>query len=180
MPHELLAQLTQLTQLTERSTIVLLAAAAAGLVLLSVVATRWLAAPRYERRGRLFSPAEWAFFRALEEAVGAQFRIFAKVRIADVLSPKKTVNRRAWWRAFTKVSSKHVDYVLVDRVTGMIEAALELDDKTHDRKDTRVRDAFVDQAFAQARLPLIRVKASRDYPRRELAARIRKAIAALA
>lgn len=178
MPQDLLLQLTQLTHLTTLSPAVLLAAGAA-LVLLIVGVTLLLRPPRYERQERLFSPAEWAFFRVLEETIGAEYRIFAKVRIADVLSPKKTVNRRAWWRAFSKVSSKHVDYVLVDRLTGVIEAALELDDRTHDRKDRRVRDAFVDRAFAQARVPLIRVKAGRDYNRRELAARIKKGIAAM-
>jgi hypothetical protein len=171
MPRDLLSQLGQV------SPVVLLAVAAALVLAIVVVATLWLAVPRYERKERLFSPAEWAFFRVLEETIGSEYRIFAKVRIADVLRPKKTANRRAWWRAFTKVSSKHVDYVLVDRVTGTIEAALELDDKTHDRKDRRVRDAFVDRAFAQARVPLIRVKAGRDYRRRELALRISQAIA---
>ncbi|MBV5272390.1 MAG: DUF2726 domain-containing protein [Lamprocystis purpurea] len=173
MPHDVLSQLRQLTALPP----VALLASAAVLVLLIIVAARLVAPPRYERKERLFSPAEWAFFRVLEETVGSEFRIFAKVRIADVLSPKQTANRRAWWRAFSKVSSKHVDYVLVDRVTGVIAAALELDDRTHDRQDRRARDAFVDRAFAQARVPLIRVKAGRNYQRRELAARISQGIA---
>ena len=43
----------------------------------------------YEPKGSLLTRAERSFFGVLEQAVGSNFRIFAKVRVADVLTPKK-------------------------------------------------------------------------------------------
>jgi hypothetical protein len=176
MPPDVVSQLTQLAHLSPVA-VPIGVAVLASLLVLAILVRR---PPRYERQERLLSAAEWAFFQALEDAIGAQYRVFVKVRIADVLRPRTSFNQRTWWRAFTKVSSKHVDFVLVERATGVIAAALELDDATHDRQDRRVRDRFVNQAFAQAGVPLIRVKAGRGYRPRELSARISQAIAATA
>jgi hypothetical protein len=154
----------------------LLLGAGGVLILLVGVLAVFLAPPRYAPQESLFTPAEWAFFRALEGAVGSRYWIFAKVRIADLVTPKQTVNRRAWWRAFRQVSSKHVDFVIVDRRTGEVHAAVELDDRSHTRQARQARDAFVDRAFAQAGIPLLRIPAGRGYDRRALADRVAAAV----
>jgi hypothetical protein len=46
---------------------------------------------------------------------------------------------------------------------------VELDDASHARKDRAERDDFVDNAFAAAGLPLLRIPAQRAYNTRELA-----------
>ena len=51
---------------------------------------------RYERRNALMTPAELKFFRALEAAVGSQYRVFSKVRLADIVQPVKTGDNRSW------------------------------------------------------------------------------------
>ncbi len=55
---------------------------------------------------------------------------------------------------------------------------IELDDKSHQREDRRERDAFVDQVFAAATLPLLHVTAKRAYVVEEIAAQIEPYIAA--
>lgn len=147
-------------------------AAAATLLLVLAVLLGVLSPPRYAAPARLFTPAEWLFYRVLDAAVGTHYLIFPKVRMADLLTPQQTINRRAWWRAFTKVSSKHVDISLIDRRTGAILAAIELDDRSHARQDRKDRDRFVDRAFAQAGIPLLRIPAARSYDRRQLAERV--------
>jgi len=144
-----------------------LAVAAALLVL--------LAPPRYVRQKTLFSQAEMTFLRALEGAAGANDRIYAKVRFADVVTPSGKTGTRRWWRAFTKVSSKHLDYVLVDRQTGTIKLAIELDDKSHRQNKRKVRDAFVNRACAQAGVTLLRIPAAGRYDRDELRAQLSQA-----
>ena len=42
-------------------------------------------------------------------------------------------------------------------------AGIELDDASHDRQDRKDRDAFVDQVFKTAGLPLIHMPCRRDY-----------------
>ena len=44
----------------------------------------------YQSRGVLCSPAERSFMGALDKAVGTEYRVFAKVRLADVV--EKTGN----------------------------------------------------------------------------------------
>jgi hypothetical protein len=162
--HDLLAQIPAITPTTILALVGLALAVAASLFL--------LAPPRYVRQKTLLSPAELAFLRALEGAAGANDRIFAKVRMVDVVTPGGKTATRRWWRAFTKVSSKHLDYVLVDRQTSAIRLAIELDDKSHRQKQRRVRDAFVNRVCAQAGVPLLRVPAAGRYDREELRARL--------
>jgi hypothetical protein len=128
--------------------------------------------PRYVRQKTLFSQSEMAFLRALEGVVGVEDRIYAKVRMCDVVTPNGMTGTRRWWRAFTKVSSKHLDYVLVDRQTGTIKLAIELDDKSHHQDRRKVRDAFVNRACAQAGVTLLRIPAAGRYDRDELRAQL--------
>jgi hypothetical protein len=165
---DLLAQIPAITPTMLLVWVGLALAVAAVLVVL-------LAPPRYVRQKTLFSPAERAFLRALEGAVGANDRIYAKVRMGDVVTPGGKTASRRWWCAFTKVSSKHLDYVLVDRRTGAIKLAIELDDKSHRQKQRRVRDAFVNRVCAQAGVPLLRVSVAGRYDREELRARLAQA-----
>lgn len=131
------------------------------LVLLVVFLSKKRSLP-YGRIPDLFTPAERHFLTTLDQATPDHLRVFGKVRIADVLCVT-TSNRKRFWRYFTQISSKHLDYVLVDRKSMRIVCAIELDDRTHARRDRRGRDAFVNEACATAGLPLIRVPAARHY-----------------
>jgi len=115
----------------------------------------------YVREPTLFSATEWAFLRALDQAVDGRYRVFGKVRVADVMNPgnRTKVGNKRWWSEFTKISSKHVDFVLVDPRTCEIVAAIEVDDRSHQRGDRATRDAFLDRAFQDAGIPLIRYPA---------------------
>ncbi|PKF78040.1 hypothetical protein CW749_19065 [Vibrio sp. vnigr-6D03] len=44
---------------------------------------------QYQPRKYLTTKAELSFFHALDNAIGSKYRVFSKVRIADVISPKK-------------------------------------------------------------------------------------------
>ncbi|GAB0154675.1 hypothetical protein MnBA_40750 [Marinobacterium sp. BA1] len=131
----------------------------AGLLALFIFKNRALP---YGRIPDLFTPAERHFLNTLDQATPEDLRVFGKVRIADVLRVT-TSNRKRFWRYFTQISSKHLDYVLVDRKSLRIVCAIELDDRSHDRRDRGVRDTFVNEACATAGLPLIRVPAARQY-----------------
>lgn len=118
---------------------------------------------RYVPQKSLFSQGEMAFFRALEKAAPASVRIFAKVRVADIVTPAAKPESRRWWAAFRPVAAKHIDYVLVDRDSGAIRAAVELDDATHGEKKRVARDKFLNRTFNQAGVPLLRVPAQARY-----------------
>jgi very-short-patch-repair endonuclease len=118
----------------------------------------------------LLSKAERSFFGVLRQAVGDEYLIFAKVRLADLFwIPKRAGSRQ---RHLNRVSAKHIDFVLCDHEAIRPLLAIELDDSSHARSDRRSRDAFVDAALAAAGLPLVRIRARTGYNVGELKAAI--------
>ena len=111
----------------------------------------------------LFSNAEKKFYFQLEKALKYEFRIFAKVRIADLVAVAPHLSGSAEMRFFNKVSHKHVDYVICNKKTLDILAVVELDDTSHLRKDRMERDEFVDKVFKAAGIPIIHIKAQGHY-----------------
>ncbi len=83
----------------------------------------------YDLQETLFSPAERSFLGVLDLAVGDQARVFAKVRVADVLTPEAGMGKSKWQQAFNKISAKHVDYLLCHPSDLSFICAIELDDK---------------------------------------------------
>ncbi|HRF01982.1 MAG TPA: DUF2726 domain-containing protein [Pirellulaceae bacterium] len=115
----------------------------------------------YRKRGPIVTKAERKFLTALDLAVKGRWRIFAMVRIADLLEViPETPNRLTW---FNRIACKHIDFVLCDPESLEPRGAIELDDATHQRADRQERDAFVDAAFAAAKLPLIRIPTAGEY-----------------
>ena len=127
----------------------------------------------YALRDDFLSRAEQSFFHVLRDAVAAEYLIFPKVRLADLVFPLRQEGQFGAWQ---RINRKHVDFVLCDPRTLRPLAALELDDRSHRRPDRLERDAFVEQVFADASLPLIRVPAQRTYQRQTIATLVAEAI----
>lgn len=117
----------------------------------------------YVKSASLFSAAERAFLGVLDQAAPAGYRVFGKVRVADVVNVMKTANRKAWRRAFNQISAKHFDYVLCRADDLSVACAVELDDKSHARPDRKKRDDFIDEVCSVTGLPLLRVAARHAY-----------------
>ena len=130
----------------------------------------------YSRQPTLFSPAERSFLGVLDQAVGEQYRIFGKVRVADVVSPRKGMKRPDWQRAFNRINAKHFDFILCDPKDLSVIAAIELDDSSHDSGRGQQRDDFLNRACEAADLPLIRVRASNTYNVADIKQQIQEAI----
>ncbi len=147
--------------------------AAAALLAITVVAAllRVRRLYPYEARAGLLSPAELRFFQALEQALGAQARIHTKVRLADLIQVRSSVSGRGFYRAFSPIACKHVDYVLCDDAHRIL-CAIELDDRSHHRRERQQRDLFVDAAFKAARIPLLRFPVQARYPLQPLRERL--------
>jgi hypothetical protein len=117
----------------------------------------------YRAFERFLSPAEHSFFFILKNAVSENYEIFAQVRIADVLYPKYPKFTRERQIALNKITSKHFDYLLCDKKTLSIVAAIELDDKSHQLESRKDRDYFLESACRSAGLKLIRFPCKSDY-----------------
>lgn len=122
------------------------------------------------KKQTLLSPAERSFYGVLRQAVGETYQVQVKVRLADLVQPASGLSRSDWQAAFNRISSKHVDFVLVNPATFEVACALELDDSSHATDKRFERDAFLDAAFQSAGLRLLHVPAKNAYAVQEIRA----------
>ncbi len=128
----------------------------------------------YRRKDYFFSKAEASFFGVLNLAVGDQYFVFAKVRLADLLFvPGRTPG---WQGAFNRIQSKHVDFLLCQKNGVRPGLVIELNDGSHEEPDRRERDAFLEKALSGAGLSLLQVKAASSYNVNYLKSQIEEAI----
>jgi hypothetical protein len=117
-------------------------------------------ASSYKRQPALFFPSELSFFRVLEQALGSDYRVFGKVRIADLIKPENRVGRQI---AFNRIAGKHVDFVVCNATDLSVIGVIELDDNNLNQDSCQKLDAFVDKAFASAGIPVTRFPARAAY-----------------
>jgi Protein of unknown function (DUF2726) len=158
--------------------VVLLALAGAAEKLKSQNEGKQTGAPAYEAIPNLLTAAERSFFGVLQQAVSAEYQIFAKVRLADIVRPIRNPSRSSWQTAFNRITGKHVDFVLCDPSRLSIVAVVELDDSSHERLERGVRDNLVDSALADAAIPVLRVSARQSYSPVQIREQIKNVISA--
>ena len=118
---------------------------------------------QYQGKLALFTVAELAFYDELKTAVGDSYRIFGKVRLADVIEPKNGLGKPARQRALDGIASKNLDFVLALPGSLNIACVIELDNSSHRNPDKVERDDFIESALARANVPLIRFQAQPMY-----------------
>ncbi|OQY55820.1 MAG: topoisomerase [Candidatus Parabeggiatoa sp. nov. 2] len=117
----------------------------------------------YQKQGLLFSPAERSFLSVLSQVVREDIQVFGKVRVADVITPRKNMSRREWQKAFNKISAKHFDFLLCEKTDVSIICAIELDDKSHQSNRRKSRETFLENACRSAGVPLARFPVRATY-----------------
>ena len=125
----------------------------------AIVRVRWVADPSGELTPELHA------------AIDGRWAIFAMVRIADLLKVRSGTQKRQSWQ--NKINCKHIDFVICDPHNLEPVLAIELDDRSHQRADRIRRDEFVNDAFQAAELPLLRIRAAREYFADEILAELR-------
>ncbi|WP_413694411.1 DUF2726 domain-containing protein [Psychromonas sp. KJ10-2] len=112
----------------------------------------------YASAGTLLTKAELNFFTQLKRHIPNSFVINSKVRLADIVLPKK-----GKLELLHKVQAKHVDFVLTELSTSKIICAIELDDSSHLSTSAFKRDSEKNNALKQAGIKLFRIKCARKY-----------------
>lgn len=121
----------------------------------------------FRLRDDFLSPAESSFYQVLNGVVGDRTTVFAKVNLADLFFVASGDHRKN--RAIAnRIDRKHVDFLLCHPKTMRPLAGVELDDKSHERTDRKTRDKLVEEVFANAGLPLLRLPVKTSYVRAEL------------
>jgi len=125
--------------------------------------------PPYQRAPRLLTEGEYAFWVPLFHAVKGKYRIFCKVRLADVVCcPEHRKDERFWFR---KIGNYHVDFVVCDPETTRPLLVIELDDRSHrdGAEQRRGFDAWKDEALRAAGVPVYRAPVREAYDVQALA-----------
>jgi hypothetical protein len=99
----------------------------------------------------LLTPVEARFFNVLKQISGERVHIVCKPRLADL------IDHVPGQGGFQSISQKHVDFLVCRPDDWMPMLAIEVDDSSHERKDRRARDWFVNNLFAHVGVPLLRV-----------------------
>lgn len=132
----------------------------AALLSVALAFIAWVRRPRYEAVP-ILTAGELRFYQTLRSVVPEGYILCLKPRIADIVQVK---GWRGWRNKYLyQITSKHVDFALLDANTLMPVAAIELDDRSHDRRDRQKRDQLVARVLNKAGIGLVRVKATREY-----------------
>jgi len=115
--------------------------------------------PFYARR--LMSKPEQILYYRLTEAL-PEYIILAQVQLSRVLGVKKGHAFNEWNNRINRMS---LDFVIC-RKDASIVAAIELDDKSHEREERRTADAKKDKALKSANIPILRWK-NQELPNHE-------------
>ncbi|NOI31850.1 DUF2726 domain-containing protein [Vibrio coralliilyticus] len=103
--------------------------------------------------------AEHNFFIQLQRKLPEEFYVLCKLRLADICKPFDAKNIPA----FNKIARKHVDFVVIDKSTSKVRFAIELDDRSHQQRDSIRRDKEKDHALSSAGVTLFRIRAAKNY-----------------
>ena len=124
--------------------------------------------PRYKRKD-LLTKNEYEFYQKLRIfAEKYNYQILSKIRLADIVEPEKTSNKREWYSDFSKIKSKHVDFAICNKDNLSILCLVELDDNSHKQKRRIERDKFVDSIYESVKIPIIHTKYYNRYVEEKL------------
>ncbi|EEG79109.1 DUF2726 domain-containing protein [Dethiobacter alkaliphilus] len=110
----------------------------------------------YKKKDFLLSKGDRALFNALNQLLGSRgYYVFAKVRMGDILYlPNNTEKRQTYWN---KIQGKSIDFLICDATYLRPRFAIEAGNSANNKSD------FVEQVFAAAGVPLVRVPKQQTY-----------------
>lgn len=124
-------------------------------------------APRpYAKRQYLFTKAERSFYEVLNRAAPKDLKLFAKVRIADLVMVKEGLGKRHFLE--NKLKCRHVDFVLCASDTLAPMLAIQLEDRSQIGGKTGKRDRFISEVLGSVGLPVLRIPVQYAYTASEL------------
>jgi len=118
----------------------------------------------YLLKQSILSNAEFEFSKELAKYVSRDSMILTKVSLHDVFAVDKSqIESKDYLKYFNKYSSKHVDFLVCDRITFKPLYGVELDDSSHNSFKAMARDEFVNKLYSHVGLKLIRIKCKKNY-----------------
>ncbi len=128
---------------------------------------------QFGRKASILTKPEQRTYHALRLAAGNDFQVMAKVRLWDIFWLTNEPPERK--QHLSRLSCRHVDFLLCEPETLKPRLGIELDDSSHQKPEAVAADRYKDELFFAARLPLLRL-AHPNLPPQRLRATIRQVL----
>jgi len=125
----------------------------------------------YQKHVALFSADDRAFFQRLKEAMAEDYEIFGKIRVDDIIIPKKGI----YLDDNSPLAGRYFDFVLCDKKNLTVACAIQLHDKT--QADRGSAPDPLQAICENLGLPWVRVHVKADYSVEEVREKLRVAMA---
>ena len=112
----------------------------------------------------------------LEIAKELDLIVFSQVSLYNILETRPELDYKTKTIYFNKISSKSIDFVLVDKNNCRIKLCIELDDGTHKKPKRIERDDFINELFKELEIDLLRYPVYNTYYKDTLKKRIQENI----
>ncbi|MBT8114075.1 MAG: DUF2726 domain-containing protein [Arenicella sp.] len=118
-----------------------------------------------QRRSKMLSPAEKNFFECLENALGDEFYVFAKVAMLDAVEAKPAAGYFESRRIKKRLKGERFDYVLCKKHDLSIFGVVELEnfEKKDNQKNKMYREILVSEVCKTTHLKLFYFDIRQDY-----------------
>lgn len=132
--------------------------------------------PSYLKRESLLLEHEQRYFRTLMQVLEGHARVFPKVRLSDFVQPHGVQpEQRAHWM---RVQRRCVDFLVCSPNNLSPVLAIDLDTRAKKRRREQSPGGdVVDKALKTANIPLLRIRATREYEAQEVLHQIRLVLA---
>ncbi len=117
----------------------------------------------YTLKKYILTRAEYSFYKVLILHLPDHLSVFVKIRLGDLFDIESGLDKSTRARAWNKISSKHFDFVLIDKKACTVQSVIELDDNSHASKKAQTTDHFKDEACKAANLTLHRISVKTGY-----------------
>ncbi len=102
----------------------------------------------FSRKNQLFTQIERSFLTLLEKAVGDQYKIINRVKLADIIDIKAGADVKTKRAALLKLNAKYLDYVLCNSHDMSIVAVIDLVNNSNKEGHKAIPDWFVSGALS--------------------------------
>ncbi len=111
----------------------------------------------YRKRKFLMSIPERKFYETLLKQINQNdYVVLPQVPLSRIIEVEK--RGKEFWRYHNRINKKIVDFVVFKKPYYEPVMVIEYDDSSHNRKDRKKRDEFVNRVLKKANLPIIHVK----------------------
>lgn len=118
----------------------------------------------YSKRKNAITLNELKLYKILIEiAQELNLILFSQVSLYNIVKINENLPKSTKYKYFNKISSKSIDFVLVDKENCEIKLCIELDDSTHNQNKRKKRDEFINKLFEDLEINLIRYPVYKVY-----------------